>query len=253
MRDMAGHNGRVAIAVMAKAPLPGRVKTRLCPPLSAEAAAEMGAAFLRDMTGNLAAAAQAAHIDPYVAFAPAGTEARFADLIHPGTTLLLADGQGEMPPGVQGFGRCLLQAVQRLLDMGYAGACVLNADSPTLPTATLVHLAVMLLTPGRRGVLGPAEDGGYYVLGMQAVESRLFTDIAWSTDRVAEQTRARADAIGLPLVELPPWYDVDDRAALARLFDDLQQPQASAAGVPYGAPATAACITRLGLTRPIAA
>ena len=253
MHDEGAHNRRVAIAIMAKAPRPGHVKTRLCPPLSPEQAAAMGAAFLRDVTGNLAAAAEAAPIDAFVAYAPAGSDARFDGMLHPGTRLLLADGEGDMPYGVEKFGRCLLQATDRLLDMGYAAACVLNADSPTLPTALLVRLALGLLAPGRRGVLGPAEDGGYYVLGMQALEPRLFADIDWSTDRVAAQTRERAVEIGLPLEELAAWYDVDDHVALRRLLDDLDAPRHARAGVPYAAPATAACIETLGLSRQIAA
>ena len=244
-------NGRVAIAVMAKAPQPGKVKTRLCPPLSPEHAAILGAAFLRDVTGNLIDAAGAAPIDAYVAYAPADSQARLDGLVCPGTALVLADGLGEMPAGVERFGRCLYQATERLLAMGYAAACVLNADSPTLPTSFLVQMAEALLQPGRRGVLGPAEDGGYYALGLQSSEPRLFAAIDWSTEQVAQQTRERAAEIGLPLLELPAWYDVDDRTSLLRLLDDLDRRDGAA--VPYAAPATAACIEALGLTPQIAA
>ena len=240
--DMPVAAGRVAIAVMAKAPVPGRVKTRLCPPLSPDAAAAMGAAFLRDVTANIAAAARSAPIDGWVAYAPAGEAGRFDGMLEPGTRLLLADGSGEMPDGVERFGRCLLQATERLLAMGYAAACVLNADSPTLPTERLVRLARMLLEPEPGAVLGPAEDGGYYVLGQAALHPRLFADIDWSTERVAEQTRARAREAGLALGELPAWYDVDDRAALARLLGEL-----SGGGAHFAAPATAACVDRLGI------
>ncbi len=239
---------RCAIAVMAKAPVAGRVKTRLTPPLSPEQAMRMGSAFLRDVTGNIALAGFAAPIDGWIAYAPAGEAALFDAMLANGTQLLLADGLAPMPPGVDGFGRCLLQAVRDLLARGYRAACVLNADSPTLPTEALVRLARALLAPGARAVLGPAEDGGYYVLGMQAPHARLFSDIAWSSERVAEQTRARAAELGLPLVELPPWYDVDDRAALARLLRELAAPPAGTL-TPYAAPATAACVRALGLDR----
>ncbi len=245
--------GRVAIAVMAKAPQPGRVKTRLCPPLSPEQAASMGASFLRDVTGNLAAAAEAVPIDAFVAYAPANSMSRFDGMLHPDTRLVLADGEGDMPAGVERMGRCLLQATARLLDMGYAAACVLNADSPTLPTSLLVRLATELLAPGGHGVLGPAEDGGYYALGTRALVPALFADIDWSTDRVAAQTRERAADVGMTLIELPAWYDVDDRESLLRLLDELAAPRDSEAGTPYAAPATAACIERLGLSQQIAA
>ncbi len=238
--------GRCAIAVMAKAPRPGRVKTRLVPPLSPEQAMQMGAAFLRDITENIALAGQAAPIDGWIAYAPAGDARSFEGLLADGTRLLLADGNVPLPPGVQGFGGCLLQTVQELLARGYRAACVLNADSPTLPTAILVQMAESLLEQGERAVLGPAEDGGYYLLGMQKPRARLFAEIAWSTDRVAEQTRIRAGELGLTLVELPPWYDVDDGASLKRLLLGLAAPQAGGLA-PYAAPATAACVRQLGL------
>ena len=209
-----------AIAVMAKAPQPGRSKTRLCPPLAPEQAARLSAAFLRDTTDNMAAAAGHANIACYAAFAPAGAEAALRPHLAAGTRLILADGSPPVPDGVTGFGRCLLHAIRAMLDHGHAAACVLSSDGPTLPARLLVEAAETLLAPGARAVLGPAEDGGYYLLGLKAAHAALFTDIDWSTGRVAEQTRTRARAIGLPLVELEPWYDVDDAVCLARLLSD---------------------------------
>ncbi len=240
--------GRCAVAVMAKAPVAGRVKTRLSPPLTPEGSRRMSAAFLRDISENLAGAARAAPIDPWVAFAPAGDEHLFDGLLAPGTRLLLADGEGPMPDGVERFGRCLWQATERLLAMGYGAACVLNSDSPTLPTAFLLRMAEALAAPGDRAVLGPAEDGGYYVLGLKAPHSTMFAHIDWSTDRVAAQTRSRAREASLPLVELPPWFDVDDRAALERLLRETAAGDAARAeAAPYAAPATLACAQSLGL------
>lgn len=232
-------NGRVAIAVMAKSPRPGRIKTRLCPPLSPEQAAVMAAAFLRDVTDNVARAGAIVPVDGWVAYAPAGDAALFDDMLAPGTRLLLADGDGEKAAGVTGFGRCLLQAIRRLLAMGYDAACVLNADSPTLPTRYLTRLASNLLA-GQGAVLGAAEDGGYYVLGAREPYPRLFADILWSSDRVAAQTRERAGELGLTLAELPAWYDVDDQAAWRRLLGEL-------AANPTVAMATRAAVARLGI------
>ena len=103
-----------AIAVMAKAPRPGQSKTRLIPHFSPEQAAGLSAAFLADVTANLAAAAATSSIVPYLAYAPAGTEHLFAGIIAPGTRLLLADGSGPDTPGVAGFGRCLLDAMRAI-------------------------------------------------------------------------------------------------------------------------------------------
>lgn len=238
-----------AIAVMAKAPQPGRSKTRLVPPLSPEQAAGLSAAFLRDITENVSAAGRSARIQAYVAYAPLGLEALFDGHLAVGTGLLLADGSPEMSFRVQGFGRCLLHAVKSMLDEGYGSACVLNSDSPTLPTAILQHAAQILAAPGDRAVLGPADDGGYYLLGLKAAHTHLFEDIAWSTDQVAEQTALRAREIGLELVTLPSWYDVDDAMSLSRLMDSFV-PSATphhSAHEPFAAPATAAFLQRLDL------
>ena len=138
----------------------------------------------------------------------------------------------------------LLHATRSLLGMGYGAACVLNADSPTLPTALLVEAAERLLAPGERAVLGPADDGGYWLLGLQTAEPLLFADIAWSTERAAADTMARAAEAGVTLEILESWYDVDDREALTRLAAELE---GAAAGslTPYRAAATAACLAEL--------
>ncbi len=235
---------RCAIGVMAKAPQAGRSKTRLCPPLQHEQAASLSAAFLRDITENIALAARDAPIVGLIAYAPAGSAHLFDGHLATGTHLLLADGTPPMPDNVQGFGRCLLHAVQAMLAQGHDAACVLNSDSPTLPTAYLARAATALLAPGERVVLGPAEDGGYYLLGMTSAHAALFADIAWSTETVAQSTRDRAAALGLELVELPIWYDVDDRSSLARLFEETTSPASSAH---YPAPATARAIEHMRL------
>jgi rSAM/selenodomain-associated transferase 1 len=239
-----------AIAVMAKAPQPGRSKTRLTPPLAPEQAAALSAAFLRDITENIVLASHTAMIHGYIAYAPQGLEALFDGNIATGTGLILADGSPEMPPKVIGFGRCLLHAVQSLLAKGYGSACVLNSDSPTLPTNILVTTANLLAQPGDRIVLGPADDGGYYLLGVKQAHARLFEDIDWSTENVALQTAMRAREIGLEVVTLPTWYDVDDAASLYRLIDSFDEPASPTAAhlVPFAAFATAAYLEPLGLS-----
>lgn len=240
---MVPRRGVAAIAVMAKAPRPGRSKTRLVPPLDAVSAAALSAAFLRDTTENIALAARRAPIAGAIAYAPAGSEALFDGVLAFGTGLVLADGTPAMPPRVEGFGRSLLHAARSLFAAGYGTVCLLNSDSPTLPTDYLCR-AAGAATPGNV-VLGPAEDGGYYLLGMTAPHHALFEDIAWSTGQVAAQTRARAQAAGLTITELPPWYDVDDLASLQRLRRDMQSLPPGA----YHAPATGACLARLDAAR----
>ena len=138
-----------AIGVMAKAPQPGLAKTRLCPPLRHAEAAELSAAFLRDITENITLAARSVPIHGCVAYAPAGDEAAFAGHLAEGTDLVLADGSPPMPPDVHGLGRCLLHASQALFTAGFGAVCLLNADSPTLPTACLIRAARALLVARR--------------------------------------------------------------------------------------------------------
>jgi rSAM/selenodomain-associated transferase 1 len=240
MRTSPEAAAQCAIGVMAKAPQPGKSKTRLCPPLRPEEAATLSGAFLHDTTAALQKAAALAPIAGYAAYAPHGTQALLAPHLAAGTQMLLADGSGVAAPGVSGFGLCLLHAIEGMLASGHAASCVLSSDIPTLPPRLLAEAAAILLAPGDRAVLGPSDDGGYYLLGMKARHAALFADIAWSTDSVAEATRHRARAIGLELVEIETWYDVDDGASLARLLKDVRKDIA---------PATWDVIDRLGFWR----
>src|SRR4029077_21237497 len=95
-------------------------------------------------------------------------------------------------PGVVGLGRCLLQAAQALFARGYGAVGLLNSDSPTLPAELIAEAARLLAALDERAVLGPASDGGYYLLALKAPHAALFADIDWSTERVAAQTRAAA-------------------------------------------------------------
>src|SRR5437660_1564058 len=237
--------GRCAIAIMAKAPAAARVKTRLSPPLRPDEARELSACFLRDMTQMLVSAGRAAAIDGYIAFAPAGSEASFAPIVAPGTGFVLADGAINSPPGVVGFVRCLLQAARALFARGYGAVALLNSDSPTLPAELIVATAQRLSAPGERAVLGPASDGGYYLLALKAPYAELFANIDWSTARVAAQTRAAAQRLGLELAEIAPWYDVDDPTSLAQLVRDCADKGAAA-------PSTAAWLERNGIARRLA-
>lgn len=213
--------GTCAIGVMAKVPRPGYSKTRLSPPLSPEEAAALSAAFLHDTTTNIARAGRSTPIVSYAAYAPSGTEAALLPHLTQGTVCVLADGSRPAPDGVEGFGRCLLHAIQQMFAAGHPAACVLSADTPTLPTEFLVTAAKALLVGDeRRVVLGACDDGGYYLLGMRLPIARLFADIAWSTSSVAATTRTRVAELDLDLVELPPWYDIDDAAALERLVGE---------------------------------
>jgi rSAM/selenodomain-associated transferase 1 len=207
------------IAFMAKASAPGRAKTRLVPPLTFAEAAALNTAFLQDVADNvlLAAGLTTPHagIAGYAAYGPPGSEDFFRRTL-PGSIGLI----GAWLPN---FGDCLLHTIGEILSRGHGSAVVLNSDSPTLPTALLVETAEVLARPGDRAVLGPSNDGGYYLLGLKVAHRRLFEDIAWSTERVAEQTLERAREIDLEVHRLPVWYDVDDVDGLRRLHAELRE------------------------------
>ena len=173
-----------------------------------------------------------------MAYAPAGQEGRFAGLLPEGTALLLADGEGGGEDGVEGFGRVLLETMRKLSALGFGAACVLAADSPTLPTSELVRSAQALLAGRSDAVFGESDDGGYYLLGMRRPHPEPFSRIRWSTAHAAADTRARLEKRGLAMVTLRPWFDVDDPAALRRLMDDHGG---------YAAVHTAAALERFGL------
>ena len=228
-----------AIAVMAKASIPGRTKTRLTPPLTPEQAADLNTASLRDVADNLLAAAALANISPWMAYAPAGSQDFFARN--------LPDGIGLLETVAPDFGACLSRAAASLLASGHESACLLNSDSPTLPTGYLVAAATALAAPGDRVVVGPATDGGYYLIGIKHPHRRLFQDVDWSTERVFRQTLARADELNLPVVVLPSWYDVDCEAALRVLIGELVdgRPFRAVGSRPTPAGSTRRCLVRL--------
>ncbi len=198
---------------MAKASESGRVKTRLVPPLTSDEASELNTCFLADVSANIMEAARERPIDAYIAYAAAGSEAFFTRNLPAGMMLLA--------PREAGLGRGLRHAMADLLEAGYAGVCLVNSDSPTLPTGILIKAVDILLESKDRVVLGPCEDGGYYLIGLEALHERLFEDISWSTDVVLAQTLERAAEIELDAILLPQWYDVDDAATLLRLRDEM--------------------------------
>jgi rSAM/selenodomain-associated transferase 1 len=207
--------GGCALAVMIKAPRAGASKTRLVPPLTNEEAAALSVCFLRDTAANIAAAceatASAAH--GVAVYTPVGAETAFDGLLPASFSLLAQRGEG--------FGERLFNAATDLLAYGFDSLCLIDSDSPTLPTRALVAAVDELSQHGDRLVIGAADDGGYYLVGIKSAHARLFEEIDWSTARVFTQTVERAREIDLSVVQLPAWYDVDDDATLARLCAEL--------------------------------
>ncbi|SRR6266498_3515419 len=202
-----------ALAVMTKAPRAGEVKTRLVPPLTQDEAAQLNSSFLRDIAAVISAAATERIARGVAVYTPLGAEADYRNILPEEFFLIPQRGDH--------FGNRLIFAAEDLFKVGFASVCLINSDSPTVPAENFSQAIELLHLPGDRVVLGPSDDGGYYLIGLKSLHRELFEQIDWSTERVLEQTRQRAAEIDVEVELLPAGYDVDDRATLRRLCDDL--------------------------------
>ncbi|MCB9535904.1 MAG: TIGR04282 family arsenosugar biosynthesis glycosyltransferase [Myxococcales bacterium] len=200
------------LMVFAKAPTPGRVKTRLQPPLTPAQAAELHGAFVRDVVARHDRADRTL------------TVWRAGDLDHP----LWADLGVPLATQAAGDLGARMAAAFAAELTGDARVVVLGTDSPTLPPA-LVDAAFAALDDVPC-VVGPACDGGYYLLGARGAVPPVFAGLPWGTDDVLPRTLAALNDAGIPHRLLPFWYDVDRPADLALLRAHL--PALAASGVP---------------------
>jgi rSAM/selenodomain-associated transferase 1 len=199
-----------ALIVVAKRPVPGETKTRLCPPLNPQSAADFYRCLLLD---TLALLKRFQGADFTVAFAPATARAYFEAMLPNGFRLLPQQGAD--------LGERLAHALGQHFDLGYHRVAIMNSDGPTLP---LTYLEEAFSGLDHSDVtLGPSHDGGYYLIGMKQRQPDLFRGITWSTEHVYRQTRAICRRLGLSVHRLPAWYDVDVEADLERLRRDLAQ------------------------------
>ena len=202
----------VALVIMAKEPRAGSVKTRLAATLGAEAAAELYAAFLRDKLDQVAGLGM---VTPVVAYRPNAARAAFLAMVPEGFSLLPQVGEG--------LGETLANVSAHCFERGASAVILVDSDSPTLPPVYLERAARLLDGDARTCdlVLGPTDDGGYYLVGLRRHCPALFDGIPWSTDGVMEATLERASAEGLRVEMLPSWWDVDTIAELDRLRAEL--------------------------------
>jgi rSAM/selenodomain-associated transferase 1 len=219
---------RRALLIVGKAPVPGRTKTRLVPPLSPEEAAALYRGFLLDCVdlGLELGWEQVSVIHPGGAGQP------LAALLPSGVTLVQQSGHG--------LGDALSSAFERHFGEGFQRVVLIGSDNPTLPVEP-IRAACAALDEDDLSI-GPTVDGGYYLIGMRAAHLGVFSQIEWSTPRVFGQTLARAIALGLRVHTVQEWYDVDEPPDLQRLRTDLLRL------LPGVAPNTRAALDRLSLT-----
>jgi uncharacterized protein len=216
-----------ALAIFAKTPHPGHVKTRLTPPLSPEEGAGLYRCMLLDTVSRVASLG----IDTFIFY---DGDRRFFSEALPNTSILPQEGDD--------LGTRLERAFTRLHLLGYQTRTVIGSDAPDLPLAYITE-SFRLMNEGSDTVFGPAEDGGYYLVALRGSYGSLFRDIPWSGSSVLETSLERANDSGLSAALLPRWYDVDG-------YDDLHRPGLSEAG--NGAPLTRSFIKNLGIV-PVAA
>ena len=195
-----------ALAVMAKAPIPGTVKTRLVPPLSDEQACELYCALLLDQLDNLTGLSE---IDLYLAYTPAHAAPLIENL---------------SPPGFQYFpqrgvdlGARMNEVFAELWRRGHHRLVLIGSDLPVLRLEILREAFKYLDAPERRAVLGPSQDGGYYLVGMNQAIPEIFSGMTWSHDRVLADSLVKLRELCIDFALLADWFDVDTMADLRRL------------------------------------
>jgi len=204
-----------ALVVMAKAPVPGTVKTRLCPPLSPDMAAKLYRCFLIDIFQRVIGGQGALKV---LAYTPESARSEFLSLLPAGPFTLV-------PQRGKNLGERMAHLFEELCQGGHTGISLIGSDSPHLPPEFLQESMEHLKNPRVDVVLGPSEDGGYYLIGLREPQRGLFQGIPWSTDKVLAETLDRAHHLGLNVALLPRWYDIDTLEDLRRLFEvGLKQP-----------------------------
>jgi hypothetical protein len=199
-----------ALITVVKRPEAGATKTRLCPPFSPQEAAVFYDCLMRD---TMALMARVPAVTPVVAYTPADAKDYFCHLVSTSFELIPQRGSN--------LGERLDNVLTDCLQEGYRQAVVMDSDSPTLPMTYLNQAFRHLEDPNVDVVLGPCDDGGYYLIGLKSPCSALFRGIVMSTPSVMAETRERAEEQGLQVASLPPWYDVDTPEDVKRLIVEL--------------------------------
>ncbi|HEY6871145.1 MAG TPA: TIGR04282 family arsenosugar biosynthesis glycosyltransferase [Geobacteraceae bacterium] len=196
-----------ALIIFAKRPSPGRVKTRLSPPLSPGEAAELYRCMLEDI---LEKTATIPGVDRRLYYEPEEGAAPFFAQIAPGLACAPQEGGG--------LGARMANSFRDLFALGYGEVAIIGTDLPDLPPAYVQGAFGRLEAGGVDAVFGPTEDGGYYLLAMKELHGELFRDIPWSSGEVLAQSLARGERAGLGVSLLPVWHDVDTA-------EDLERPE----------------------------
>ncbi|HXK26914.1 MAG TPA: TIGR04282 family arsenosugar biosynthesis glycosyltransferase [Candidatus Binatia bacterium] len=194
-----------ALAVMAKAPIAGEVKTRLVPLLTHEQAADLYRALLLDQLEHLSRLTVA---DLYLVYAP-GSAAPLMKQLAPPNFHCFAQRGGDLSERMDA-------AFIDLWRRGHRNVVLVGSDLPALPLSYLETAFGLLVTSTHQVVLGPSRDGGYYLVGMNQPTPEMFQNMTWSHNQVLAQTTDKLGKLGIQPALLPGWFDIDS-------FEDLKQ------------------------------
>jgi rSAM/selenodomain-associated transferase 1 len=198
-----------AIIVIAKSPVAGRVKTRLCPPCTHEQAATLAAAALADTLATVRAMRSASRV-----LALDGAAGPW-----------IPDGFDVVPQLGSGLDERLANAFAAVT----GPALLIGMDTPQVTTALLTDAIAELLAPGADAVLGPASDGGWWAIGLRRADPRVFVGVPMSTPQTCTAQRARLRTLGLQYTTLPTLRDVDTFADARAVAADIRHSHFAAA------------------------
>ncbi|MFM8551171.1 MAG: TIGR04282 family arsenosugar biosynthesis glycosyltransferase [Nitrospiraceae bacterium] len=204
---------RAALVIFGKAPIPGQVKTRLCPPLTDDEAATLQGSLVLDVVEKARASAKSGQYDCIFACAPS-REHVFFKVLEDRQGLRLLDQVGE------DLGTRMARAFQDTFNQGYQQVVIVGTDVPTLPASSFG--TAFRLLKDHDLVLGPALDGGYYLIGLQRPAPDLVTGMPWSTDQVLTLTKKKAEGLGLKTALLPTYRDLDRLEDLQALIGEAK-------------------------------
>ena len=189
---------KTLLVIMAKAPIPGEVKTRLTPAISPADAAKLSACFLED---RLAEMGKLDSCERALAFTPESSKSFFEKLAKGRFSLLPQKGMD--------LGERMSNVFKEKHRLGYGGVVLIGSDSPDLPNSIVSEAFDRLLSETVDVVLGPATDGGYYLIGMKRHHPELFENISWGTEKVLSTTLETARQSAVRTACLETWSDID--------------------------------------------
>ena len=201
-------HAKLLLVVVAKAPVPGEVKTRLCPDLTIGEATNLYRCFIQDRIkeiGNLTA------MDLAISYTPEDSKQYFTRFITAGFHLFPQRGKN--------LGERLSNIFEDKLADEYDAVSIIDSDTPDLPRSIVQQSFQLLMSNGVDAVFGPCDDGGYYLVGMRKPHPELFQDVPWSTDAVLDITLERAAKLGIRTKLLPGWNDLDTFEDLIDFYD----------------------------------